>query len=439
MKKIILFVAAIFLLNGCSFFENEETKEQLVEKDKINLNKEVSTNKALLYKFIKVSFKFSYCEENEAQRVIESHPEVNDMYEGASALMEILDKSIDDNGNKKELSVIDYINIYRNFTKTKNATTDFDEDVLPSFFQSTNPELRAKEEESQKIKALEHGVFACLSLALKSLAQPICFYELSKIEPEALPEEAYKINLITARNIMLFVKGLYYLSEYELTENIDWINANPDVDFKGLYYIPSHLKPTLGGKERTIILIHNYILRGLDRLKMDDEASEKEALKDFETTIKIAEEAQIENEIIQAVATYFYLKNEDSEKAIYSLKKLKTSKILLSREKKSIDEAIIYLEKRESGKVLNGIYDKGFLGKIVISYIFAQAKEVDWEKVLKENGIEIPEEVTENFAIIEDLVSKLNEYSDEEAIQNTKEAVKNKGLDLWEKSKNILE
>lgn len=438
-KKVIITCLVISILHACSFFKNEESKATLIEKDRVNLNEAVSTNTAMLYKFIKVSFKLSNLDDSEVKVLQQDHPEVEEMYEGAAALAEILNKTTDSGGNREELSVMDYINTYRNYSKTKEAITAFDEDVLPSFFQSATQGKQLDKNEIQKNKALEHCVFASFSIALKDLGLPICFYELSKIEPNTLPNKDYKINYITARNIMLYVKGLYYLSEHELTGNINWMNENPEVDFKGLYYIPQHLKSTLGGKERAIILIHNYILRGLDRLKMDNELSEKEALEDFESTIRVAKEADIDNEIIQAVEVYFYLKNENSEKAILALKRLKKSEILSKNEKKSIDEAILYLEKRETGKVLNGVYDKALLGKIVISYIHEQAKQVDWEKVFEESGIEIPKEVKQAINSIEDIVKKTNEYSNKENIEKAKENIKETGKDLFKKTKEWLE
>lgn len=423
------------LFFGCSFLDTEDDKTVLIKKDRAALNENVSNYKAILYKYFKVNYKISSLDNQKLETLKTKNPEIEALSETFNELMQASNLQEE----KADLSVLDYIKLYRSFTKTKNQIKNFNEDILPSSTEIDNPTTTFTEEEIETQKATEHIVFAGLSLLLKDLGLPVCFYELSMVNPEAIPDGEFKAAFLIARNLMLYQNELYYLSEHELTQNIKWIQDNPDAKFDTTLKLTASTEVKLVSKTRAKVLILNHLLRGLDRLKMDNEISEKEALDDFEAIIKIARQSGLDNEITQAVEVYFYLKKEDLEKAILALKKLNKSEMLSQKEKKTIHEAISYLENRETGKVLNGVYDKFFLSKIVVSYVLAQAKEIDWQKVLEENNIKVPEEILQSSKTIKDFIENINKFTTEENLEKAKQEIESKGKYLWNKTKDLLE
>ncbi|OEK09528.1 hypothetical protein A8C32_12530 [Flavivirga aquatica] len=165
---------------------------------------------------------------------------------------------------------------------------------------------------------------------------------------------------------------------------------------------------------------------------MERDIDEKRALEDFEIFLKDAKEIGLDNEIIWSIETYLYLKNEENEKAVASLSKLKTSKLLSSNEKEKIDESIEYLKNRKSGKVLNGIYDKYFLSKIATKYMFSILSQVDWKKVLKEQNVPHTEDMFKTIEVLKEFIENLNKYSSTDNLKKT-------GESLWNKAKELVE
>lgn len=426
IKKQVFIIIITLLLVSCSMFNKETDTSVLIEKDRQHLNEKVNTFPALIYKFIKVNSKISEMDSLHLIKLKENHPEIQDISKVFTEIESI-------NSDDTELSALEYIKLFKAFNDAKNVIRTFNEDVLPSYSEIQEPNNNFTETEIKQNKTNEHIVFAILGLITRDLGTGSVFYELSMVNPETIPETESKIYITTLRNLMLFEKELYYLSEYEITENIDWIEANKQAKLN----IELPFGTTKHMRERVLIL--NYLIRGLDRLKMDTEVSENEAMKDFEKIVEISKESGIDNELVQAVEVFFYLKNDNPEKAIIALNRLKKSKLLSQNEKESIDEAIIYLENRETGKVLNSVFDKIVLSKIIGNYLYANAKDMDWEKVLEKYGIHIPEIVKDKSKFINNLLKNINKYASDVDFIDTKEGIKNKGLDLLEKSKSLLE
>ena len=140
----------------------------------------------------------------------------------------------------------------------------------------------------------------------------------------------------------------------------------------------------------------------------------------------------LDNEVVWSVETYLYLKKEKNDKAIASLKKLKTSNLLSSSDKATIDESITYLENRKPESVLNGVYDKYFLSKIATKYMLSILTKIDWEKVLKEQNIQGTEQIFNTLRNFEDLIKKFENYP------STKD-IEEKTSNLWDKAKELTE
>ncbi|SEA60576.1 short-chain dehydrogenase [Bizionia paragorgiae] len=435
MKKIIL-VLLLTLTISCS--DDDKTDKQLLENDKKQLVENLDSYKVATYKFGKILIRAS-AEKNTISPEFQSFK---------SDLDRIFNKVVKyDLEDPESLTVLDYISIYRDYKKMEDFIMETDEDIFPTLIDAFNvvygdsisrQREYLKGEEKIYIQNIEHSVLSAIVILSKDLGKEVSLYECSKTNPELLPDSEIKTLLQYIRGFLFYEKGLYYLSEDEISRNIDWLNNNKKVD---LPYTRAMFQWGNLNNEQTHIGFHslNHLFRGFDRLMMERKIDEKRALEDFEMFLKDAKEIGLDNEIVWSIETYLYLKNEDNEKAIAALTKLKTSKLLSSEDREKIDESIEYVKNRKPGEVLNSIYDKYFLSKIATKYMFSILSKIDWEKVLKEQNVPHTEEIFETIDIFKTLVENLEKYSSTEILKDTGEEIKNGGKSLWNKAKELAE
>jgi hypothetical protein len=435
MKKIIL-VLLLTLTISCS--DDDKTDKQLLENDKKELVENLDSYKVATYKFGKILIRAS-AEKNTISPEFQSFK---------SDLDRIFNKVVKyDLEDPESLTVLDYISIYRDYKKMEDFIMETDEDIFPTLIDAFNvvygdsisrQREYLKGEEKIYIQNIEHSVLSAIVILSKDLGKEVSLYECSKTNPELLPDSEIKTLLQYIRGFLFYEKGLYYLSEDEISRNIDWLNNNKKVD---LPYTRAMFQWGNLNNEQTHIGFHslNHLFRGFDRLMMERKIDEKRALEDFEMFLKDAKEIGLDNEIVWSIETYLYLKNEDNEKAIAALTKLKTSKLLSSEDREKIDESIEYVKNRKPGEVLNSFYDKYFLSKIATKYMFSILSKIDWEKVLKEQNVPHTEEIFETIDIFKTLVENLEKYSSTEILKDTGEEIKNGGKSLWNKAKELAE
>lgn len=435
MKKIIL-VLLLTLTISCSDYD--KTDKQLLENDKKELVENLGSYKVATYKFGKILIKAS-AEKNTISPEFQSFK---------SDLDRIFNKIVKyDLENPESLSVLDYISIYRDYKRMEDFIMETDEDIFPTLIDAFNVTYGdsiskqreyLKGEEKIYVQNIEHSVLSAIVILSKDLGKEVSLYECSKTNPELLPDSEIKTLLQYFRGFLFFEKGLYYLSEDEISRNIDWLNNNKKVD---LPYTRVMFQWGNLNNEQTHIGFHslNHLFRGFDRLMMERKIDEKRALEDFEMFLKDAKEIGLDNEIVSSIETYLYLKNEDNEKAIAALTKLKTNKLLSSGDREKIDESIEYVKNRKSGEVLNSFYDKYFLSQIATKYMLSILSKVDWEKVVKEQNVPHTEEIFETIDNFKTFVENLEKYSSTENLKEAGEEIKNKGKSLWNKAKELTE
>ena len=432
MKYILVLLLSI--IYSC----NDKTDSELLEKDKKDLEENLDSYKVTTYKFGKILIRAS------AERDTVS----SEFQSFKGDLDRIFNKVVKyDIDNPESLSVLDYISIYRDYLKMQDFIMKTDEDIFPTLMDTFNVgygdsiSIRKeyfKGEEKQYIQSIEHAVLSAIVILSKDLGKEVALYECTKTKPELLPDSEIKTLLQYFRGFLFFDKGYYYLSEDEISRNIDWLNANKNVD---LPYTRAFFQWGNLNNEQTHIGFHslNHLFRGFDRLMMDREIDEKRALEDFEMFLKDAKKIGLDNEIIWSIETYLFLKNEDNEKAVVSLTKLKTSNLLSSEDKKRIDESIEYVKNRESGKVLNRYYDKYFLSKIAVKYMFSILSKVDWEKIMREQNVPHTNEIFKTIENLKQFNKNLQRHTSGESLKETGEDLKDKGKSLWNKTKELVE
>lgn len=434
--KNILSIILLFLIISCS--NENKTDSELLEKDKRELQENLDSYKVSTYKFAKILIRSSASKDTTSTKFQSFKSDLNRIFN------RVTNYDID---KPESLSILDYISIYRDYKKMETFIMETDEDIFPTLSEAFNiiygdsiiqnqEYLSGKDKEY--VQNIEHLILSAIVILSKDLGKEVSLYECTKTKPELLPDSEIKTLLQYFRGFLFFEKGLYYLSEDEISRNISWLNKNKDVD---LYYTKLFFKWGNLDNEKTHIGFHslNHLLRGFDRLMMDRQIDEERALKDFEIFLQDAKEIGLDNEIIWSLETYLYLKNEKDEQAITSLTKLKSSNLLSSNEKKRIDETIEYVKNRESGKVLNDVYDKYFLSKIATKYMFSILAKIDWEKVMKEQNIPHTEEMFKTIEKFNKMIESLNKYTNGEKINEVGEDIQKKSKSLWNKAKKLVE
>ena len=296
VKNIIL-VVLILVTFSCS---DEKTDEELLEIDKKELAKHLESYKVSSYKFGKILIRAS-AEKNNVSPEFQSFK---------SDLDRIFNKVVKYDIDKPEsLSVLDYIAIYRDYKEMEDFINRTDEDVFPTLIDAFNvaygdsiSKKRAyfKGEEKLQVQNVEHSVLSAIVILSKDLGKEISLYECYKTKPELLPDSEIKTLLQYFRGFLFFEKGFYYLSEDEISRNIDWLNSNKGVD---LPYTRAVFQWGNLNNEETHIGIHalNHLFRGFDRLMMERDIDEERALEDFEVFINDAKKIGLDNEIVWAV------------------------------------------------------------------------------------------------------------------------------------------
>jgi len=438
--KYTLSILIIFLIISCS--TTLKTDSELLAKDKVDLAESLQSYKVTTYKFGKIMLRASVATDT-----------ISPEYQAFTSDFKNISKLIFNIGEKgtEELSVLDYISIYHDYKKMEDYIAETDEDIFPTLAEvftlryddaKLAKQPFAKGSEKEYSQNIEHSILSAIVLLSKNLGKEVSLYECSKTKPDLFPDTELKTLLLYYRGFLYFEKGFYYLSEDEYSRNISWLNAHPDVEFPD---IKSLFKMVDLDNKQTHIAFRamNHLFRGFDRLTMDRDIDKKRALEDFEQFLKDSKEVGIDNEMIWAVETYMYLQNNEKEKAIASLTKLKSSKLLSTKDKKSIEESVAYLKNRESGELLNGVYDKFFLGKIASKYMLSILAEVDWEKVLKENDVPHTTEMFETIEKFQDFMATMDSYTSEDKLKEVgKEAgneLKSQGKNLWKKANELIE
>ncbi|CAL2110197.1 conserved protein of unknown function [Tenacibaculum sp. 190130A14a] len=434
MNCKVLLLVLVFII-GCA---EEKTDVNLLEKDKKNLVESLDSYKVSAYKFGKILLRSS----------IEKDTISKEFKSFKGDLDRIFNKAVKyDVKNPEGLSLLDYVSIYRDYKRMEDFIMETDEDIFPTLtdvFNKTYGDSISSQQEYLKggekiyVQNIEHAVLSAIVLLSKNLGKEVSLYECSQTQPELLPNSEIKTLLQYFRGFLFYEKGLYYLSESEISRNIDWLNNNKDVDLpftRGVFQWGSL------SNEQTHIGFHslNHLFRGFDRLMMKREIDEKRALEDFEVFLKDVNKIGLDNEIVWSIETYLFLKKEKNEKAIAALRKLKTSALLSESDKEKIEESIEYLKNREPGKVLNIAYDKVFLGKIASKYIYGILSKIDWQKVMKEHNISHTEEIFKTVENLKDFMENIEKYTSVERLKDTSEKIKNKGKSLLNKVNKLTE
>lgn len=431
MKKLLLLLITFFFSISCS---KEDSDDFLLEKDRLTMKESLDSDAILRYKFGKICVRASVEKDT-----------ISEEFQSFKKDMDLIFNKVM-NQKTESLSVFDYVKIYHNYKKMNKFIEKTDEDIFPTLLDAINvayadslvvkPEF-LKGQEKIEVQNIEHAIFSVFAMASSSLGTDVAFYECSKTNPDLIEDGEIKSLLQFFRGFVFFQKKVFYLSENETTQNISWLDKNQNLDLpitKALFGWKN-----LGQKE-TFTAFHsmNHLFRGFDRLMMDREIDEKRAMEDFEAFLKDSKEIGADNEIIWSIEAFMYIKNEENEKAIVSLNKLKKSPLISKSDKQNIDESISYLKERNNGDKLNTVYDKFFLSKVSMSFMMDKLSKVDWEKLLRSYDVPHTKEMFEIINNFQEFVNTFQKYKDGKALKETTKNIEKESEKIWDNAKGLL-
>lgn len=431
IKKLLCFTSLLIMFLSCG---KDETDQELLQKDKENLEESLKSDMVAKYKFLKIAIRSSVPMENYPKEFLPFKEKFNDL---SQTLNEV---------DKQDISIIEMASVYKDYLDLKKVIDKTDEDVFPtlteSFTYSSNTKIASQTlmtgDEKKETESYEHAIMGVFMVLSKDVGQELVLYELSEIQPDKIQDKQLKAIMQLNRGLLFLSKGLYYLSENEMTNNINWLNENKMLDLKIIQLL-------LGwqnfSQEQNYLAFHsiNHLFRGLDRLSMDREIDEKRALEDLEVFLEDCNKLGLNNELVYCTDAYVNIKKENPEKAIIALTKLKSSPIISASDKKDIEKTISYLKNRESDKVMNGVYDKAFVSKIALSFVYDKLTKIDWEKVFKENNIEHGDAILLAIKNFKKINQNLQDIKDLKYLKENTNKIKGEGIKIWDKAKELIE
>ena len=198
LKYILIIILSLTI--GCS----DKTDKELLEKDRIELEKSLDSYKVTTYKFGKILIRAS-AEKDTISTEFQSFK---------SDLDRIFNKVVKyDVENPESLSLLDYISIYRDYKKMKAFIIKTDEDIFPTVTDAVNVAYgdstdRQKEyykgKDKEYIQNIEHAVLSAIVVLSKDLGKEVSLYECSKTNPELLPDSEIKTLLQYFRGFLFF-------------------------------------------------------------------------------------------------------------------------------------------------------------------------------------------------------------------------------------------
>ena len=433
MKYNSVFLLLVLFFWGCS---SVPTDEELLALDKEKLAEHLDYDKITFYKFAKIAVRSSAVQDT-------TKPEYQKFSKHLNNVLNSLSKVEADSG--KSISPIDALLLYKDYRAVKGFVKETEEDVFPTlvegfnhiYVDKTNRVTLLAGNAKTEAQNIEHAILSMVVLATRDMGQPFALYECYKTQPELLPDHETKTLLEFVRGFLFFSNNLFYLSEDGLTRNIEWLDKNENVP---LPYTKAFFGWRNLSDSQTHTAFHglNYLFRGFDRLRMERDIDEERGLDDFEKFLEDTKKLGLETELTLAVESYLYLKREDKEKATAALNKLKQSSLLSNSEKEAIAKTIVYVNDREAGKALNGVYDKLFLSKIATKYMISVLSKIDWEKVLKENNVPHTDKIFATVRRVRQMSNAVSSYTSEATVEKGKNELKKKGSELLDGAKGLL-
>lgn len=423
MRYFLPFLLLLLTVSAC--FNNDESDEDMLKKDRERLEKEMYTPSVMMYKFCKIMSKAGHDPDTTSAHQQQYRKELR---ENSGRFMK-LEKT-------GHLSVSEYIQLYKDYSNMKDYIVKTDEDVFPLFAEFQHGKFKPlKGKKRKEAAAGEHAVFSLFTFFSPGPFKDATLYECAMTDPNYLPSKEQDYSMLRFFRGYIFTTHSYrYIAEDEFTHNIEWIEDHPKTD-----YVLWSLITGLNKKEtQKHYLAVNYLLRGYNRMLMTREIDQERSLEDLEQFLDIYEkDLGVKNALTIGTHCYVYLRQGETEKAIKSLKELKGRPELGDAERKMVQGCIDYLEKeKDTDSALDEYFDKMIIGELALEYVADKIAKTDATKMLKKMGVNTSGTIGSTMKAVGILTKKLSQLSDGKQLREAEHAVEEEGKDLWDQAKD---
>lgn len=430
MHLRIIIPALFIFIAGCS---EPETDAALLALDKKALAEKINYDKITFYKFAKIALRSSAVQDTNTKE-----------YQKFARHSQKIISSLSPH-KEGDISVTDAFFMYQDYRAVKKFVKETDEDDFPLLTEGyartygDQKNLRPLLSKADKIyvQNIEHAILSVIVLASRDLGEDFALYESAFTKPELMDDNEMKTLLEYIRGFLFFKHRLYYLSEDGFSRNIAWLDKNKDIP---LPYTKAFFGWSGMDDQQTHIAFHsmNHLLRAFDRLSMAREIDEKRGLEDLESFLGDTRKLGLQNEIVWAIESYLYLKQENPEKAIAALRKLQGSPLCTNGEKETIALTLVYLKDRDGKAATSGIGDKVFITKIVSRYMLSLLAKIDWQKVMEENKVPHTRQIFGTINQVKEVSAAVSKYTEASVIDQGKKELKEKSSGLLKQATDLL-
>ena len=421
MKKIFLLFLLGGLISACT--QKELTDEELLAKDKAELESRLDSESVTLYKFIKMVLRSSN-DPAFAKHVGKHDKEFR--------LMTKLFKKMEAH---KELSASEYLDIATSLKAVRGYVKSTDEDIFPALLEAIklqkNKKIRLTTGKAKDVMDSEAHVLMCLfSRFGGGFGKSEILYECSEIQTDDFADSENKTYLQFFKGYIYYENGLMYLSEHEYTRNIEWISSS-NANYQSLNQLFGRNHFTKK-QSKDFVLAFNYLMRGCVRMSMEREIDQERSLEDLEKFVELTKGMIEFKDVRLIVQAYIHVKKGENDKAIATLKTLQSSSTFNASEKEYIGKVISALEAGESAE--DSGFDGQFIGEIASGALNGKLEKVEWKKEAKKHHMTYLNSVFESMETIESGMSKAKDGA-----SKTGKSLKEKGGEFWEDAKKLVD
>ena len=325
-------------------------------------------------------------------------------------------RSMQGKGEPFKLGLKEGIVLAASLSAMKKRLRTIDEDDLPTVFEIlTNVFAQKAIRPNYYTPALEHVILSVAWAAGKGPPE-FTYYEITQARPTAKDHALPRLFVHLFKGALFLKREWPHMAELEFTAYLETCKSNA-----------ASVAELLGEDARTASIV-GYVGRGIVR---QDIGKDEESLADFDMALAEYKRIGRKDELYAAIGLYVSLKRNKNDEALNYIRVLEEQKLSES-DRRLVAQAKSYVLERENGKALNSVFDKIFLGKLVLQKVILLIHQSKYYRDLEasEEGRQIigaPEKLEEVYQTIQDKtgVSKLKSLGKE---AKDKAAEKLKGL-----------
>jgi hypothetical protein len=429
VRRFLLFGIMMFVLTGCGLFDTEIG----IEKDRAEQKKILDGFFVSYWRGAKISLR-SLPLDAETETI--DFEEIKRQQQERLHLGKHLSRIFDwrnilqgaEQEEKRSLSATEYIELAQEVYAMADTIEKQDEDTYPTFIEILHHGSRILRTDPIEIpqnwnSSMEHWLFALVMESRFGLGSWKT-YELDRVHPKDMATSDYRLAARLHKGIEHMRSQWYYLADEEFSQAIVELNgSNVTLNENVEKLLAEHDLNGLAAKDQFKLLASasTYLLRGFARHQSDDADLQSKAMQDVSNAVKSFKDLGVDNEIVWIAEGYLYIKNDEKDRALSSLNKLKTTPYMGVKEKKLIAEVEEHVKNRDPDKALNYLTDRVIMYKMGMGYLMSYAEEIQWMQLLEKT--EYGQMILKRLSELEQTLNNINKYLKFNGLENNSQAL----------------